>query len=312
MNRGKVVVIGAGSVGTSVVYSILNQSLCEEIVIIDTNKNKAEGEALDMTHAMEFMSRKTIVRSGEYCDCSDADIIVITASIPMSKEFRDRMALLQKNKEVMKTICENIKSSGFDGIIIVVSNPVDVMSYYVLKYSGLKRNQVIGSGTALDTARLHYYIARTIDVDPRSINAFIIGEHGDTEMAAWSTATIGGKDIKSVFDDNRDRIGENPYVRFLEETRNGGWEVFSRKGNTSYGIAASVTGIVKTILFDENRIYPVSVLLDGEYGENDLFVSVPTIINNHGAKEIVELRLTDEESILFHHSCNVIKEKINE
>lgn len=310
MNRGKVVIVGAGNVGTSIAYSTINQCICEELVIIDLNKEKAEGEVLDMVHAMEFMGRKTKIRVGDYDECADADIVVITASAPMAKDLNDRMTLLDKTKSIMKSIVDSIMASGFHGILLIVSNPVDVMTYYAWKISGLPKEHVIGSGTTLDTARLHYYIARTIDVDPRSINAYIIGEHGDTEMAAWSTATIGGKDIANVFKDNADRIGENPYDKFLKETANGGWDVFSRKGNTSYGIAASVTGILKTILFDENSIYPVSVYLDGEYGIHDVYVSVPTIINANGAKEIVELRLTDEEMIKFNDSCNLLKEKI--
>ncbi len=310
MNRGKVVIIGAGSVGTSIAYSMINQSLCQEIVIIDINKAKAEGEAFDMMHAMEFMSRKTNVYVGDYNDCSDADIVVITASVPMNKDLSSRMELLNKNKEVMKSIVKSIMASGFNGIILVVSNPVDVMTYYVYKLSGLPKEKVIGSGTTLDTARLHYNIAKTIDVDPRSVDAFIIGEHGDSEMAAWSTATIGGKDIKNVFEDNQDRIGLNPYDNFLKQTINAGWEIYKRKNNTSYGIAASVTGILKTILFDENRIYPVSVYLDGEYGVEDVYVSVPTIINSKGAKEIVELRLTEEERKNFLASCYKLKDVV--
>lgn len=310
MNRGKVVIIGAGSVGTSIAYSMINQSLCQEIVIIDVNQAKAEGEALDMMHSMEFMSRKTNVYVGDYKDCKNADIVVITASVPMNKDLTDRMELLNKNKAVMKSIVESIMATGFNGIILVVSNPVDVMTYYVYKLSGLPREKVIGSGTTLDTARLHYNIAKTIDVDPRSVDAFIIGEHGDSEIAAWSTATIGGKDIKNVFEDNKDRIGLNPFDNFLKQTINAGWEIYKRKNNTSYGIAASVTGILKTILFDENRIYPVSVYLDGEYGIHDVYVSVPTIINSLGAKEIVELRLTEQERNKFISSCNKLKESV--
>lgn len=309
MDRGKVVIVGAGNVGTSIAYSVINQCICEELVLIDLNKEKAYGEVLDMIHSMEFMGRKTKIKAGDYDECKDADIVVITASAPMAKDLKDRMELLGKTKSIMKSIVSSIMESGFNGILLIVSNPVDVMTYYAWKLSGLPKEKVIGSGTTLDTARLHYYIARTIDVDPRSINAYIIGEHGDTEMAAWSTATIGGKDIKSVFEDNKDRIGENPYDTFLSQTATGGWDVFSRKGNTSYGIAASVTGILKTILYDEGRIYPVSVYLDGEYNMKDVYISVPTIINSQGAKEIVELKLTDEEREKFEASTNLVKEK---
>lgn len=309
MNRGKVVIVGAGSVGTAIAYSMVNQCVCEEIVIIDINKDKAYAESLDMMHSVEFMSTKTLVKQGEYNECCDADIVIISAASPMPKDSNDRMKFLEMNVSIVKSVVENVMESGFNGIFLVVTNPVDIMTYYVWKYSGLPASRVIGSGTTLDTARLHYYIAKTIDVDPRSINAFIIGEHGDTEMVAWSTATIGGKDIKNVFIDNKDRIGENPYNNFLRLTSYGGWDIFSKKGNTSFGIAASVTGILKSILFDENRIYPISVYLNGEYGIKDVYVSVPTIINSKGAKEIVELHLTKEEYNQFKKSCDILKEK---
>ena len=309
MNRGKVVIVGAGSVGTSIAYSMVNQCVCDTIAIIDINKDKAYAESLDMMHAIEFMNTKTLVKAGDYNECSDADIVIISASLPMPRDSRDRMKFLESNVNIIKSVVNSVMASGFNGIFLVVSNPVDVMSYYVRKLSGFPRERVIGSGTTLDTARLHYYIAKTINVDPRSIDAFIIGEHGDTEMVAWSTASIGGKDIKSVFLDNKDRIVAEPYKNFLKLTSYGGWDIFSKKGNTSYGIASSVTGIVKSIMFDENRIYPVSVYLNGEYGMNDVFVSVPTIINRSGAKEIVELRLTDEEYNEFKKSCEALRSK---
>ena len=312
MYRGKVVIIGAGSVGTAIAYSMVNQCVCQDIVIIDINKDKAYAESLDMMHSIEFMSTKTSVKEGDYSDCSDADIIVISAASPMPKDSNDRMKFLNMNISIVKDVVVNVMQNNFKGIFLVVTNPVDIMTYYVWKYSGLPSNHVIGSGTTLDTARLHYYIAKTIDVDPRSLNAYIIGEHGDSEMVAWSTATIGGKDIKSVFADNKDRIGEDPYNNFLKQTSYGGWDIFSKKGNTSFGIAASVTGILKSILFDENRIYPISVYLNGEYNINDVYVSVPTIINSNGAKEIVELHLTDSEYEEFKKSCNKLKSKYKE
>ena len=312
MNRGKVVIVGAGMVGTSTAYSIVNQSICEELVIIDINENKAIGETLDMMHAMEFMNCKTNVRSGSYKDCKDADVVIITASVPMNSNLTDRMELLAKNRSVMKSIVDSIMESGFDGILLIVSNPVDVMTYYAWKLSGLPKNKVIGSGTTLDTARLHYYISKDIKVSPSSVHAFVIGEHGDSEMVAWSTATIGGKDIYNVFKDNVSRAGLNPYERFLDQVKNAGWDVFTKKGNTSYGIAASVTGILKSILFDENKVYPVSVYLNGEYGVEDVYVSVPTIINRDGAKEIVELRLTADEDKKFKESCEILKDKCHE
>lgn len=311
MNQSKVVIIGAGNVGATTVFCMINQAICDELVLVDINQEKAYGEVLDMLHSMEFMGRKIKVHTGGYEECKDADVVIVTASAPMSKDLNNRRELLDKTKGIVKSIVDSIMASGFDGIILVVSNPVDVMTNYVWKISGLPVQHVIGSGTTLDTARLRYNIGKKIDVDPRSVDVYVIGEHGDSEMVAWSSATIGGKDIYSVVKDNADRIGSNPYDDLLAETIQGGWEVFSRKGSTTYGIAGSVTSIVKSILFDENRIYPISVHLNGHYQEKDVFISVPTIINRNGAKEIVELNLTEQEKEAFHASCDILK-KISE
>lgn len=307
IKRSKIVIIGAGNVGTTTAFCIVNQGLCDELVLIDVNEDKAYGEVLDLQHSISFMNRNIRVRCGDYAECADADIVVITASAPMVKGDHDRLEMLERSMEIIKGITESVMVTGFDGIFILVSNPVDVMSYYVWKLSGLPSSQIIGSGTTLDTARLRYYIGNKIDVDQRSINAYVIGEHGDSEFIPWSTATIGGKTMSDVIKDNVDRIGLNPYESFRKDTVNGGWEIFSRKGNTSYGIGSSTTRIIKTILQDESHIYPVSVLLNGEYGVNDVFISVPTIIDRSGVKEIVELKLNDEEQKEFMNSVEVLK-----
>ena len=307
MNRSKVAIIGAGNVGSTTAFCMINQGICDEIVLIDINHEKAYGEVLDLQHSMEYMGRNCKVSAGDYSQCRDADIIVITASAPMSKDLNDRRVLLGATKKILKSIVHDIMKSGFSGIILVVSNPVDIMTNYVWKESGLPSSHVIGSGTTLDTARLRFNIGKKVDIDPRSVDAYVIGEHGDSEIIAWSSATIGGKDIYSVVKDNSDRIGADPYDDLLAETIQGGWEVFSRKGSTTYGIAASVTSIVKSILFDENRIYPLSVNLNGHYGEDNIYVSVPTIINRNGAKEIVEINLTEDERMKFHESCEILR-----
>lgn len=308
VRNSKVVIVGAGNVGTTTAYSIVNQGICDELVLIDLNHEKALGEVIDLQHSIEFMNRNIKVKAGDYSDCKEADIVVITASAPMAITDNDRLEMLGKSKNIVGSIVKAIMDSGFDGILLVVSNPVDIMTYYAWKQSGLPANQVIGSGTTLDTARLRHYIGQKVDVDARSIDAYVIGEHGDSELVSWSTATIGGKDMESVIRDNADRIGEGAYDELRQKTIKAGWEVFHKKGNTSYGIAASVTGIVKSILFDENRIYPISVRLDGQYGEKDLFISIPTIINRMGAKEIVELNLNETELAEFKKSCSVLKE----
>lgn len=307
IKNSKVVIIGAGNVGVSTAFALVNQGICDEIALIDLNEEKVLGEVLDLSHCMDYMNRNVKVKAGTYADCKDANIVVITASAPMPKDKNDRLIMLESSKKIMKSIVGSIMETGFDGHLIVVSNPVDIMSYYAYKLSGLPASQVMGSGTTLDTARLRYNIAKRIDVDPRSVNAFVIGEHGDSEMVPWSTVTIGGKDIYSVVRDNEERIGKDPFDEILQETIRGGWEIFNRKGNTCYGIAASTAGIVKTILFNENKILPVSTLLKGQYGEDEMYISVPTIIDHSGAKEIVELFLTPNELEEFKASCARLK-----
>lgn len=307
IKNSKVVIIGAGNVGVSTAFALVNQGICDEIALIDLNEEKVVGEVLDLAHCVDYMNRNVKVKAGSYEDCKDANIVVITASAPMPKDKNDRLIMLESSKKIMKSIVENIMAQGFDGHMIVVSNPVDIMTYYAYKLSGLPSSQVMGSGTTLDTARLRYNIAKRIDVDPRSVNAFVIGEHGDSEMVPWSTVTIGGKDIYSVVRDNEDRLGKDPFGTILHETIRDGWEIFNRKGNTCYGIAASTVGIVKTILFNENKILPVSTLLQGQYGEEDVYISVPTIIDHSGAREIVELFLTPNEAEEFKASCARMK-----
>ena len=304
--KSKVVVIGVGNVGATTAYSIINQGLCEEIVLMDVNKEKAVGEALDMQQAIHFMNRNMVVRAGDYADCKDADIVIITASAPMPKDSNDRLEMLQPSIHIMKDIVSSVMESGFNGIFIVVSNPVDIMTYLVWKFSGLPASQVIGSGTALDTARLCCSLASMYDLDSKSVHAYILGEHGDSEMVAWSSSTIGGKSLTDVMSDNADRTKNETKETLLEQTKAAGWEIFSRKGNTCYGIAASTTAIVKSILFNENRILPVSVLVEGLYGIDQVYLSVPTILNSSGAKETVEIRLLPEEKEELIQSAKVL------
>ncbi|MDO5541079.1 MAG: L-lactate dehydrogenase [Eubacteriales bacterium] len=303
----KVVIVGAGNVGAAAAFSIVQQGLCDEVVLIDQNKEKAEGEALDLRHSIFFMSRNVRVRAGNYRDCEDADIAVITASAPMDPNSDDRLKMLEMSERIMESIVGSIMENHFSGILLVVSNPVDIMTYYAWKLSGLPKNQVIGSGTALDTARMAGSVAELFEVDARSVDIYVIGEHGDSETVCWNSAAVGGKNLIDVMQDNSQRTGAMTPEELRKATVQAGWEVFHRKGNTSFGIAASVTSIVKAILFDENRIYPVTVYLEGEYGLRDVYISVPTIINRTGAKEIVEIKLTEEEQRNLEVSVNIVK-----
>lgn len=303
----KVAIIGAGNVGATTAYSIINQGLCEEVVLIDVNKDKAYAEALDMAHSVYFMNRNIKIYAGDYKDCSDADVVIITASAPMPKDSHSRLEMLTPSMNIMKSIVTSVMDSGFDGIILVISNPVDIMTYYAWKISGLPYRQVIGSGTNLDSARLCCELAKLYDLDAKSVSAFVCGEHGDSEFVVWNSATIGGKKIDDVFSDNAPRTGNTTKPGLLKMTSQAGWEIFNRKGNTCYGIAASATSIVKSILFNENQIYPVTVNVDGAYGLSGVFLSVPTIIDKTGAKEIVEIKLQPDEEEALMNSAQVLQ-----
>ncbi|MGN0364073.1 MAG: L-lactate dehydrogenase [Bilifractor sp.] len=306
--NSKVVICGVGNVGATTAYTLVNQGLCEEIVLIDINKEKAFAEALDMQHAIHFMNRNIVVKAGDYSDCKDADIVIITASAPMPKDSHNRLEMLKPSLNIVKSIVTSVMKSGFGGIFVVISNPVDIMTYFTWRISGLPKNQVIGSGTNLDSARLSVELGEMYNLDSKSVQAYVIGEHGDSEVISWGTAIIGGKSVEKVMADNASRTGTTTKNDLWKETIEAGWQIFNRKGNTSYGIASSVTAIVKSILFNENRIYPITVGLDGQYGIKHAFLSVPTIIDKTGAREIVEINLRDDELKALQKSAKMLSE----
>ena len=307
MNKSKVVIVGAGAVGSATAFSLVTQGVCDEVVLTDLNHEKAVGEAMDLQHCIEYLNRNVSVSAGTYEDCANADLIVITASAPYVKG-QNRLDMLETSEKIVKSIVEPIMKSGFDGHFVVISNPVDVISYYIYKLAGLPKNQVIGTGTALDTARLKCLIAKKIDVDPRSVHCTVMGEHGDSQMVPWSRVTVGGKDFFNIIADNKDRLEGANLVDMVHETAEAGWEIVHRKGNTNYGIATTAVGIIKAILHNENKIIPVSTLLCGEYGESDVFAGVPAVLNRSGVKEVVEVRMTQEELEQFRKSVAVIRE----
>lgn len=303
----KVVIVGCGNVGSTTAYTIINQGLAEEIVLIDVNKDKSYAEALDMAHSIYFMNRNINIHAGEYSDCKDADIVIITASAPMPKDSSSRLDMLAPSIKIIKSIVSSVMESGFNGIFLVISNPVDIMTYMVYKMSGLPKNQVIGSGTNLDSARLCCELADMYDLDSKSVSAYVCGEHGDSEIVSWHSADIGGKSVENVMKDNPDRTKNITREDLQKQTIKAGWDIFNRKGNTCYGIAASAAAICKSILFNENHIYPVTVGLSGQYGIKNAWLSVPTIIDRTGAKEIVEIRLDPDEEKALRHSAELLE-----
>jgi L-lactate dehydrogenase len=303
----KVVIVGCGNVGSTTAYTIINQGLAEEVALIDVNKDKSYAEALDMAHSVYFMNRNINVHQGDYSDCRDADIVIITASAPMPKDSTSRLDMLAPSIKIIKSIVGSVMENGFNGIFLIISNPVDIMTYMVYKLSGLPKNQVIGSGTNLDSARLCCELAKMYDLDSKSVSAYVCGEHGDSEIVSWHSAVIGGKSVANVMRDNPSRTKDITREDLQKKTIQAGWDIFNRKGNTCYGIAASAAAICKSILFNENHIYPVTVGLDGQYGIGNVWLSVPTIIDRTGAKEIVEIRLDADEEKALRHSAELLE-----
>ena len=305
----KVAIVGTGLVGSSTAFSLLTQGVCDEILMIDINKEKALGEVMDLNHCIEYLNRNTQVKVGTYEECTDVDIVIITAGAP-PKSGETRLDTLDLSAKIAKSIVEPIMSSGFNGHFIIVSNPVDIISYYVYKLSGLPKNKVIGTGTSIDSARLKNFIAELFNVDPRSVQGYSMGEHGDSQMVPWSHVYIGGKPFSKVIEDNKERAGNINLDELVLDTARAGWEVYNRKGTTYYAIASATVGIIKAIMNNENKIIPVSTLLEGEYGEYDVFTSVPVVLNNEGVKEVVEIEMTKEELTKFKNSNKIIKEYI--
>jgi L-lactate dehydrogenase len=306
INRNKIVVVGAGLVGSSTAFSLITQGICDEVMIIDINKNKAKGEVMDLCHCVEYLNRNVKVTEGDYTDCADADIVVITAGAP-PKAGQSRLDTLELSASIAKSIVEPIMKSGFQGHFIVVSNPVDIIAHYVYKLSGLPKNQVIGTGTAMDSARLKHFVGELFQVDPRSVQAYTMGEHGDSQMCPWSLVTVGGKKILDILEDNPEFSDVN-LDEIVKKVTRVGFDILEIKGTTCYGIATTVAGIIKAILNDENKIIPVSTLLEGEFGHQDVFCGVPVILNRNGVQDVVEVHMTKEELEKFGHSVSVIRE----
>ncbi|HWT27408.1 MAG TPA: L-lactate dehydrogenase [Mobilitalea sp.] len=309
ISRDKVVIIGAGQVGATIAYSLVVQEICAEITLVDINETKALGEAMDLQHGIEFFGRNVKINSGTYADCKDADIVVVTASAPYGGEL-DRLLMMDKSVKIVSAIVPKVMESGFDGIFVVVSNPVDIISYLVYKLSGLPKNQIIGTGTAIETSRLKQHIGQLLNLDPRNVEAFVFGEHGNSQFVPWSHTRVGGKNLMEIIKDNP----EYSHIDLLEledNTRKVGFDVLGKKGNTQYGIASAAAGIIRAILRDEYKIIPVSTLLEGEYGVSDVFCGVPAILNRYGVVDIVELHLTKEEQEALANSVMVIKENID-
>ena len=302
----KVVLVGTGMVGMSFAYAALNQSVCDELVLIDLNEVRARGEAMDLNHGLAFSNSSMKIYFGDYYDCSNADIVIICAGVNQ-KEGETRLELLQRNTKVFESIVPRVVSSGFEGIFLVATNPVDIMTRVTYELSGFNAAKVIGTGTTLDTARLRYLLGQYFEIDPRNMHAYVIGEHGDSEFVPWSQAIVAVKPIYDVLEDNPNRYKMEDLDKISDEVRTAAYEIIKAKGSTYYGIGMAICRIVRAIFHNENTVFTTSVRLRGEYGlKKEVFIGNPCIINSGGANRILELKMTDEEIAKFKKSYEIL------
>ena len=298
--NNKVVVIGCGNVGMSYCYALVNQNTyVNELVLIDINKSRLEGEVMDLNHCLAYSPFKISIKQGDYSDCRDAKIVVIAAGANQNPG-ETRMDLIHKNSAIFKDIVLNVMNSGFNGIFLVATNPLDVMTYLTYKYSNLPSNQVLGTGTTLDTARLKYMISEKVGVSPKDIHAYVMGEHGDSEFIPWSNANIALKHINYY-------LTAEEKIKIENDVRNSAYQIIEKKGATYYGIGMCLVRITNAILGDENTILSVSAYDK----ENDIYISTPAIVNKSGVKEKIFVPFNQEETNKIKNSIDVIKKAIN-
>ncbi|MBT9777564.1 L-lactate dehydrogenase [Clostridium sp. MCC353] len=311
IDKRKVVLVGTGMVGMSYAYSLLNQNVCDELVLIDIDKKRAEGEAMDLNHGLAFSGSNMRIYAGDYSDCRDGDIVVISAGVAQ-KPGETRLDLLKRNAVVFRSIVEPVVSSGFNGIFLVATNPVDIMTRMVYTLSGFNPRRVLGSGTALDTARLRYLLGDYLKVDPRNVHAYVMGEHGDSEFVPWSQAMLATKPILELCRDEQNNCKTEDLETISDEVRGAAYKIIEAKKATYYGIGMALTRITKAILGDENSVLTVSALLCGEYGQTDVFTGVPCIINQNGIQRILKLSLSDEELKKLDQSCCTLRDSFSQ
>lgn len=300
----KIILVGDGAVGASYAFALVTQNIGRELGIIDINVDKAQGDAIDLSHALAYQTPKKIY-AATYADCKDADLVVLTAGAPQ-KPGETRLDLVHKNLAIYQSIISEIMASGFDGMFLVAANPVDILTYATWKFSGLPSHRVIGSGTSLDSARFRQAIAELTQVDARNVHAYILGEHGDTEFPVWSHANIGGLQIYEWVK-SHPNIDEAALTEIFYKTRDAAYEIIAKKGATYYGIGVALARITRAILNDENAILPLSVLLEGQYGQSDVYIGAPAVIGRNGIRSIIEIPLNDAELQKMTHSAETLR-----
>jgi len=310
MLTSKIGIIGAGNVGMRYAYSLIIHGLARSIVIVDMNKTRAEGDVLDLASGMPYLSPVEI-KAGDYRDLSGCDMVVITAGAKQ-KPGQSRMDLIKENTEIFKNIIPKITQYAKSAVFVVVANPVDILAWVAFKLSGKPWNEVISSGTVLDSARLRFLLSQHCGVDARNIHAYILGEHGDSEFAAWSKATIGGEFLKDRCLVCKKCNRQEELKKIFVDVRDYASKVIERKGETSYGIGLALSRITEAIIKDENSVLPVSCLVQDYYGISDIFMSLPAVVNKKGVREVLKIQLDEEEQKNLHISADVIKTAIKE
>lgn len=308
-DKSKVAIIGTGHVGSSTAFALALNQQVNELVLIDVNKEKAKGEALDINHGLSFVGQMSLY-SGDYSDCKDCDVIIITSGISR-KPGETRLDLAKKNAVMAKDVTKNIMRYYNTGVILAVSNPVDILTYIIQKYSGLPYGRVLGSGTILDSSRFRYLLSRKLNVDVRNVHGYIIGEHGDTQLPAWSATHIAGQSIDEYISTHDSKLEEEDKLHIAEEVRTAGANIIKNKGSTHYAIAIAVSNLVDTLLKDQNTIRTVSSVINGLHGINDVAISLPSIINSRGIEKVLELKLTKDEEAALRYSAEKVKEVLN-
>ena len=303
----KVILIGTGMVGMSYAYALLNQNACDELVLLDIDRQRAEGEAMDLNHGLAFSGSHMKIYAGDYRDCANADIVVICAGVAQ-KPGESRLDLLQRNTRVFQSIIDPVTESGFNGIFLVATNPVDIMTRVTCALSGFNPRRVLGTGTALDTARLRYLLGEYLSVDPRNIHAYVMGEHGDSEFVPWSQAMLATKPILSICEESGGRFCAEDMEKITEEVRGAAQKIITAKKATYYGIGMALVRITRAIFGNESSVLTVSAMLRGEYGQSDVFVGAPGIVGRNGIQRTLTLSLNEEELEKFRLSCDTLRE----
>lgn len=305
----KIIIIGAGHVGSHAGYALISQGLAEEIVYIDVDEKKAVAQALDLSDASAYLPRRVTVRSGTYADARDADLLIVAAGpLPDMSKGQTRMDTLRQTIEIVKDVTEQIRQSGFSGIILNISNPADVVTHFIQHRLEYPPQKIFSTSTTLDSARLRRALSEAIGIDPKSVHAYALGEHGESQMVPWSVVTIAGKPLSQLRFEQPDTYGRLDLEAIAAEGKAGGWHILGGKGSTEFGIGASIAEVVRAVFGNEHRILPVSTLLEGHYGQTGVYASVPAVLSHDGVVEVIELNLTEEEQSQFAASCKTMHE----